>query len=407
VPSPDYSDFIGELDRSGFRKSMPLTLYFESSRGCWWGAKHHCTFCGLNGATMAFRRRSANKVYDEIVRLSKEHRCFQFCATDNILANEYFTELLPRLADLDCDLSFFYEVKANLRRDQLELMRSAGIIRIQPGIESFSSRVLQMMRKGITAIQNIQLIKWCYELDVDPGYNVLYGFPGETADDYKELPDVCRQLAHLRPPNNLSRVLFERFSPYFFDRDRFKLYIEPWTEYQYLYPKGRVDLAKIAYFFGGGWEGQTGNPDDYMGPSRSAWESWRKQWERGDIFCYYEKGPRYLRIVDNRPRISSAPLRTRTTYLNERHAAIYLFCDEHRSFRSVVRMVQERFGSDISEHTIRSWLDQLVFQWLLFQEDDRYLALAVRKPQRRRIPRRPYSITKLAEKETGDMALIG
>ena len=33
---------------------------FESARGCWWGAKHHCTFCGLNGSTMRFRASPAS-----------------------------------------------------------------------------------------------------------------------------------------------------------------------------------------------------------------------------------------------------------------------------------------------------------------------------------------------------------
>ena len=31
-------------------------LTFETSRGCWWGQKHHCTFCGLNGEGMGYRR---------------------------------------------------------------------------------------------------------------------------------------------------------------------------------------------------------------------------------------------------------------------------------------------------------------------------------------------------------------
>ena len=37
------------------------------------------------------------------------------------------------------------------------------------------------MRKGVTAIQNVQLLKWCFEYDVEPSWNILYGFPGERA----------------------------------------------------------------------------------------------------------------------------------------------------------------------------------------------------------------------------------
>ena len=77
---------------------------------------------------MTFRKKAAAKVYDEILTLSKRYKCLRLAATDNILANEYFTELLPRLAELNVDLELFYEVKANLRREQLTQMAAAGIV---------------------------------------------------------------------------------------------------------------------------------------------------------------------------------------------------------------------------------------------------------------------------------------
>ena len=45
--------------------------------------------------------------------------------------------------------------------------------RIQPGIESLSDHVLKLMRKGTTALQNIQLLKWCREYGVQPEWNLL------------------------------------------------------------------------------------------------------------------------------------------------------------------------------------------------------------------------------------------
>ena len=33
---------------------MSPTLLIETSRGCWWGERNHCTFCGLNGSSMSF-----------------------------------------------------------------------------------------------------------------------------------------------------------------------------------------------------------------------------------------------------------------------------------------------------------------------------------------------------------------
>jgi ribosomal peptide maturation radical SAM protein 1 len=378
-PLPDYSDYLHELERCDFSKKLHLELCYESSRGCWWGAKHHCTFCGLNGTTMAFRAKDPARVYSEILELSSKYHCLSFTAADNILDLEYFTQLLPRLAELHTDIRLFYEVKANINPDQVRLLRAAGITRIQPGIESFNSRILRLMRKGVTVIQNIQLLKCCYEIGIDATYNILYGFPGEVPADYTDLPHLFRLLFHLRPPSGMAPVLFERFSPYFFDKASFGLELRPLRAYSLIFPDSRVDLNEIAYFFEGKWQGQAAAPEEYMGEALETWRIWSKHWQEQNVFFHYSKGPNYLIIYDNRPRIPGASPRVRKIRLDEEVSCIYLFCDEHRSFSAINKMMTSKFGSDVSEDAVRSWLDALVFQGLMFREGDRYLALAVHK----------------------------
>src|SRR5207302_982239 len=55
---PDYSDFVSAFDRSQAAGRVKPMLFFETSRGCWWGERAHCTFCGLNGLTMRYRTMS-------------------------------------------------------------------------------------------------------------------------------------------------------------------------------------------------------------------------------------------------------------------------------------------------------------------------------------------------------------
>ena len=52
---------------------------------------------------------------------------------DNILDMRYFRDLIPALAEESADLHLFFEVKANLRKDQLQALANAGIRVIQPG----------------------------------------------------------------------------------------------------------------------------------------------------------------------------------------------------------------------------------------------------------------------------------
>ena len=59
---PDYTAFRSAFDnyRSLADCDDNPTLFLETSRGCWWGQRMHCTFCGLNGSGMVYRSAEAN-----------------------------------------------------------------------------------------------------------------------------------------------------------------------------------------------------------------------------------------------------------------------------------------------------------------------------------------------------------
>lgn len=378
-PIPDYSDFFREAERVGIANQVRMSLNFESSRGCWWGAKAHCTFCGLNGQTMAFRKKSPLRVYKEIMHLASQYRCLRLNAVDNILDLDYFETLLPELAEANLDLSLFYEVKASMSRDQVRRLAAAGVTRIQPGIESFNTGILRMMRKGVTAIQNIQLLKWCLELGIEPYWNILYGFPGESPDHYAELPAILRLLFHLRPPEGISSVKFERFSPYHFEQAKFKLRLKPLSFYSMIYPRHLVDYDRVAYYFEGDWDGRQHDPAEYIRPSLGSLEEWRDLWSRRKIVCEYEKGPDFLTVYDSRPLQPGARIAVRKRNLSEIQSRIYVYCDEIRSFKSIHALLSSSAGDPVPESRARLLLDQFVASGLIFREGDRYLSLAVRK----------------------------
>ncbi|MCI0442202.1 radical SAM protein, partial [bacterium] len=106
---------------------------------------------------------------------------------DSILDLRYYKDYIPKLAERTTKLDLFYEVKANLKKVQIRLLRDAGVRTIQPGIESFSNSILQLMGKGVSALQNIQLLKWCKELGVSVYWNLLWGFPGEDPLEYDRM----------------------------------------------------------------------------------------------------------------------------------------------------------------------------------------------------------------------------
>ena len=150
LPFVEYDDYFERLDAHRFaaQLSSHVSIPFESSRGCWWGEKHHCSFCGLNGSSMTFRRFDPGRVFDELVYLARRYQRLNFNAADNILDRRAFDTLVPRLIEASCDFRLFYEVKANLRKSELAQLRAAGVMQIQPGLESLVHPPSGESRKG-------------------------------------------------------------------------------------------------------------------------------------------------------------------------------------------------------------------------------------------------------------------
>lgn len=200
LPHPEFAAYFRRLGESPLNDQIDPLLLFESARGCWWGAKTQCAFCGLNGGAIAFRSKSASRVIEELRALSQTYGVRKACATDNILDFRYFRSLLPLLEEAKLDLELEYELKTNLSRPQVELLRAAGVRAVQLGIESLSTPILRLMRKGVTASQNIQTLKWLTAAGMEVKWNFLYGFPGEAPGAYAGLPELVARLVHLAPP---------------------------------------------------------------------------------------------------------------------------------------------------------------------------------------------------------------
>ncbi|MGE4609267.1 MAG: RiPP maturation radical SAM C-methyltransferase, partial [Myxococcota bacterium] len=46
-PTPDYDDYYSNLETSPLNRAVSPGVPIETSRGCWWGQRKHCTFCGI------------------------------------------------------------------------------------------------------------------------------------------------------------------------------------------------------------------------------------------------------------------------------------------------------------------------------------------------------------------------
>lgn len=315
LPFPDFDDFFAQHDRREGDDRPPARVIFETSRGCWWGQKNHCTFCGLNGTTMAFRYKSPSRAIEEIQHLLAKYgdKTRNLSAADNIIPYQYFDEFLPKLVELKMNLSLFYETKANLRKDQLDVYKKAGLSEIQPGIENLDTNILKLMRKGVSGIQNIQLLKWCKELGITPLWNFIFGFPGERPSAYDEMARRMAALSHLEPPSGFGRLRFDRFSPYVSNPASFGVVnLQPFPAYDYVYrgvsSSARVDMA---YYFTGSFAGDE-SIATYTLELRDAIDRWRQDAEES-LLAHIEDGSRFV-IFDTRHEGATKAFSLKGTY---------------------------------------------------------------------------------------------
>lgn len=302
LPPPDYDEYFERFDRLGFQGKDPrrqIDLPVEGSRGCWWGAKHHCVFCGLNAGTMKYRAKSPERLLSEMSALSARYKSFHIETVDNIIDMRLFESVLPGLGEAPRSWNIFFEVKSNLKPAHVAALARAGVRRIQPGIESLSTPVLRIMRKGVTGIQNVNLLRWCAYHGIRPSWNMLWGFPGEELAHYEEQLRLLPHLRHLQPPDGQGRIWMERFSPLFTQAKAMKVkHLAPAASYRRVYPEG-LDLTKAAYFFD--YEMEDALPDAAYQPIVDVLDGWRaaaNDGPRPSLKAY--RTPGYTRIDDAR-----------------------------------------------------------------------------------------------------------
>ena len=280
----------------------------------------HCTFCGLNGATMAFRSKSAARALAELTHLATSHPGCDIQVVDNILDLKYFKTLLPELAERKLNVSLFYETKSNLKKEQVRLLRDAGVLTIQPGIESFSDRVLKQMKKGVTGLQNIQLLKWCKEIGIHPIWNFLIGFPRESPDDYFEMADLSARVCHLPRPSGVSVIRLDRFSPNFNEAGQLGFTkLRPLPFYEFLYDLPEAARHNLAYYFAYDYK----VPQDvarYADPLVRSVHAWKTTWRHAELVSVDLDDRLFL--FDTRPR-AKAPV----SVLTGEDRELYLTCD--------------------------------------------------------------------------------
>jgi hypothetical protein len=240
---------------------------------------------------------------------------------------------------------------------------------IQPGIESLSTPVLALMKKGCTMLQNVQLLKWCAEVGITPIWNLLYGFPNENPADYERMAALIPRLTHLQPPTNVDKIRLDRFSPYFNDPANHGVVdVRPSKLTNLLYPISDDARRAISYHF-----------DFTYGDNRvltyahgviAAATRWMAV-ATGGALVGFINGDSAV-IWDTR-----LPATVTWTRIHGLYLEALLYCDRIRSEKSVGEFFRERVGTDGAATLLAHFVNEMDRRAFVLREDGDILSLIV------------------------------
>ncbi|MDD5521980.1 MAG: RiPP maturation radical SAM C-methyltransferase [Kiritimatiellae bacterium] len=397
---PDFSEYFADLRASGMDRYVRPGLLIETSRGCWWGQKQHCTFCGLNGEGMRFRVKTPERARSEMALLSKQYGINRIMAVDSILDMKYFDTLLPMMAaDSNNRYLLAFETKANLKRKQVRMLAAAGIRWIQPGIESLHPDVLKLLKKGTTVCLNIELMKWAREFGVYVIWNFLVKMPGDRDEWYAEIAGWLPLISHLGPPSgaSLTALRYDRFSSYFQNPHEYGIELKPLRQYSSVFPLPPEKMADFVYYFedATGKSGRTRSDARMPGLDKinEVLTKWRDLFYKKASDTLWASFQTNLVVLNMREEAGAVfihdtrPIGMPTdTVLKDLAAVVYQACDTSKTPDILVRHLQSNGYPAIEWKTVKPVLDDLVERKLMLSIDGRYLGLAVHENKNTYLP---------------------
>ncbi|BBB91701.1 MAG TPA: radical SAM protein [Methylomusa anaerophila] len=154
-----------------------------SGRGC----TFKCNFCYR--MDQGFRPRSPENIVEEIEILKRDYNVAYIAFSDELLMSsvERTTQLCETFIKAKLDVHWCCNGRLNYAKPNvLAVMKRAGCVFINYGIESLDENALRIMKKGLTVPQISEGIENTLAAGISPGYNIIFGHIGENAESLRK-----------------------------------------------------------------------------------------------------------------------------------------------------------------------------------------------------------------------------
>ena len=182
IPWPAYHLFpieIYRMMRLPRAAATDFVLPIISARGC----SFKCTFCYR--MDKGLRNRGNEDIIEEIRFLNRDYAVSYFGFFDELLVSsrERVVTLCEAFIQANMNIKWYCNGRLNYAQpDILRLMKKAGCVFINYGIEAMDDDVLKNMKKGLRVDQIVKGIEATLEEDISPGFNIIFGNIGDSQD---------------------------------------------------------------------------------------------------------------------------------------------------------------------------------------------------------------------------------
>lgn len=182
IPFPAYELFPMDyyrLLRMPSMKNSEFALPVISGRGC----SFRCNFCYR--LDKGFRPRSNENLIEEILYVKKNYQISFIAFSDELLMSsvERTISLCEDFIKAKLNIRWSCNARLNFAKpDVLKLMKEAGCVYLNYGVEAMDDQILKNMNKGLTTKIITKGIEASLKAGITPASNIIFGNIGENKD---------------------------------------------------------------------------------------------------------------------------------------------------------------------------------------------------------------------------------
>ena len=184
----------------------PGVVPIQASNGC----PYNCTFCNFTKDRRLTWVKSTECIVAEMQAVQERGARYVWFVDDNFrLGNNDLEAVCRRIIDAHLELKWMTFVRAStLDHIDIDLLRQAGCIEVQLGLESADPLILKNMNKMASPELYGRVLRKLLGSGINCSCYFIFGFPGETAESAQHTRDFIKSFDDQHYDGSLSWSMF-------------------------------------------------------------------------------------------------------------------------------------------------------------------------------------------------------